>query len=217
MSFDINTLLSAQLHDLKNQMQALLNVESELNDALSLNPEQQSLMHKLQRHSNNLSHRIVELLSILKIQNQAFKPNIDEHWLMDTITPLSQEFFQLHGLLIESNIDEDANQFYDEQLLSIALHNAFTNALQAGANTINITLNEFADGHWVLVVHDNGPGFNDEQIDEQGDFHPNGAQSGLGLYLIEQALKAHSRNGKQGCIEINNLENQGAQLRLIFP
>jgi K+-sensing histidine kinase KdpD len=217
MSFDINTLLSAQLHDLKNQMQALLSVESELSDALSLNPEQQSLMHKLQRHSSNLSHRIVELLSILKIQNQAFKPNIDEHWLMDTIAPLSQEFLQLHGLLIESSIDEDANQFYDEQLLSIALHNAFTNALQAGASKINVSLNEFEDGHWVLVVYDNGPGFDDDQIDEQGDFYPNGAQSGLGLYLIEQALKAHSRNGKQGSIEINNQENQGAQLRLIFP
>jgi K+-sensing histidine kinase KdpD len=72
MSFDINTLLSAQLHDLKNQMQALLSVESELSDALTLNPEQQTLMHNLQRHSGNLSHRIVELLSILKIQNQAF-------------------------------------------------------------------------------------------------------------------------------------------------
>ena len=83
MSFDINTLLSAQLHDLKNQMQALLNVESELNEALNMNPEQQSLMDKLQQHSSNLSHRLIELLSILKIQNQAFQPNVDEHWLMD--------------------------------------------------------------------------------------------------------------------------------------
>lgn len=217
MSFDINTLLSAQLHDLKNQMQALLSVESELNDALSLNPEQQSLMEKLQRHSNNLSHRLVELLSILKIQNQAFKPNIDEHWLMDTLAPLSQEFFQLHGLLIESTFDDDANQFYDEQLLGIALHNAFMNALQAGANKVSVQLEEFDDGHWVLTLQDNGPGFEESQIDDQGDFYPNGTQNGLGLYLIEQALKAHTRNGKSGAIEINNQTQQGALLRLIFP
>ncbi|MFY0641949.1 MAG: ATP-binding protein [Bermanella sp.] len=217
MSFDINTLLSAQLHDLKNQMQALLSVESELNEALTMNPEQQSLMDKLQQHSSSLSHRLVELLSILKIQNQAFQPNIDEHWLMDTVSPLATEFFQLHGLTIEANFDDDFNQFYDEQLLNIALHNACINALQAGANKVTLEIEEHNDGHWVAIISDNGPGFNSSQIDDQGDYNPSGTDSGLGLYLIEQALKAHKRNGKTGTIAICNRPSQGAQLRLIFP
>ena len=217
MSFNLNTLLSAQLHDLKNQMQALLNAESELCDALTLNPSQQVFMDKLQRHSSNLSHRLVELLSVLKIQNQGFTPSINEYWLMDIVTPLAQEFQQLHGFKIQCHFDEDSNQFYDEQLLSIALHNACMNALQAGANTMNIDLEEHTDGHWILVLQDNGPGFKDEQINDQGSFSPQGTDSGLGLYLIEQALKAHTRNQKTGGIEINNHVNNGAQLRLIFP
>lgn len=217
MSFDINTLLSAQLHDLKNQMQALLDVESELNDALQLSPEQQSLMDKLQRHSNNLSHRLVELLSILKIQNQAFQPSVDEHWLMDSVSPLAKEFFELHGLNIEANFDHDFNQFYDEQLLNIALHNACMNALQAGANKVTIEVEEHNKGQWVVIISDNGPGFESSQIDDQGDYNPHGTDNGLGLYLIEQALKAHKRNGKTGSIDICNLPSEGAQLRLIFP
>lgn len=217
MSFDINTLLSAQLHDLKNQMQALLDVESELNDALQLSPEQQSLMDKLQRHSNNLSHRLVELLSILKIQNQAFQLSVDEHWLMDSVSPLAKEFFELHGLNIEANFDHDFNQFYDEQLLNIALHNACMNALQAGANKVTIEVEEHNKGQWVVIISDNGPGFESSQIDDQGDYNPHGTDNGLGLYLIEQALKAHKRNGKTGSIDICNLPSEGAQLRLIFP
>jgi K+-sensing histidine kinase KdpD len=217
MSFDVNTLLSAQLHDLKNQMQALLNVESELCDALTLDPTQQSLMDKLQRHSNNLSHRLVELLSILKIQNQAFKPSIDEHWLMDTVTPLAKEFFQLHGLTIEANFDNDINQFYDEQLLCIALHNACMNALQVGANKVIMEVEEYDDGHWAISLRDNGPGFENTLLDEQGDYNPHGTDNGLGLYLIEQALKAHTRNQKTGTIEISNSSTKGALLRLIFP
>ncbi len=217
MSFDINTLLSAQLHDLKNQMQALLNVQSELDDALQLDPQQQSLMDKLQRHSNNLSHRVVELLSILKIQNDAFKPSIEEHWLTDTITPLANEFFHLHGLTIESQFDEDFNNFYDEQLVGIALHNACINALQAGANKVVLTVDEFDDGSWSLSVKDNGPGFQDEQLTDQNTFDPQGTENGLGLYLIEQALKAHKRNGKSGSIALSNQADEGAQLQMNFP
>ncbi|MGR6871915.1 sensor histidine kinase [Pseudomonas sp. HK3] len=217
MSFDINTLLSAQLHDLKNQMQALLSVESELIDALQLNPEQQALMDKLQGHSNNLSHRLIELLSILKIQNQAFRPNVDEHWLMDSISPLASEFLQLHQLTVNALFDNDFNQFYDEQLLNIALHNACMNALQAGASEVTINVEDHDDGHWVIIIDDNGPGFETDQIDDQADFTPHGADSGLGLYLIEQALQAHKRNGKTGSVIINNLPSKGAQLRLVFP
>jgi len=217
MDFNANTLLSAQLHDLKNQMQALLDVESELSDALSLTPQQQSLMDKLQQHSHSLSHRLVELLSILKIQNQAFKPSIEEHWLMDTIAPLVKEFFQLHGLSIEANFDDDINQFYDEQLVVIALHNAFLNALQAGASKVRIDVEEHDDGHWVIALHDNGPGFDNSQISNQGNYLPHGTDSGLGLYLIEQALKAHTRKQKTGSIEIGESCMNGALLRLIFP
>ncbi|NVK36351.1 MAG: HAMP domain-containing histidine kinase [Gammaproteobacteria bacterium] len=217
MSFDINTLLSAQLHDLKNQMQALLNVQSELNDAIQMDPEQQSLMDKLQRHSNNLSHRLIELLSILKIQNDAFKPSIEEHWLSDTITPLANEFYHLHGLTIESHFDDDFNNFYDEQLLGIALHNACINSLKAGANKVILNVEEFANGSWNLSVSDNGSGFSEDQLNDQNTFDPQGTENGLGLYLIEQALKAHKRNSQTGEITLSNNVDEGALLIMKFP
>lgn len=217
MAFDSNTLLSAQLHDLKNQMQLLLSAQSELKDALDLNPEQQSLLEKVQDHSHNLSHRLVELLSILKMQNQSFQPNVDENWLMDSLSPIAKEFYELHGVTIELDFDDDFNQFYDEQLLTIAVHNACMNAFQAGANAISISVNELDKGQWQVNISDNGPGFNDAQLNHEQFFNPSVGENGLGLYLIEQALHAHKRNGKHGQLKIKNLADSGAQLTLIFP
>lgn len=217
MSFDANTLLSAQLHDLKNQMQSLLIAHSELEEALDLNPQQQSLLEKVHDHSHCLNHRLVELLSVLKMQNQSFQPNIDECWLMDTLTPIAKEFYELHGVNIDLNFDEDVNQFYDEQLLNIAVHNACMNAFQAGANTITINIDERPDGRWQLNISDDGPGFNDTLLNHHNHFTPSGTQNGLGLYLIEQALFAHTRANKHGEISIQNSPGKGAILSLIFP
>ncbi|GAA6136086.1 hypothetical protein NBRC116188_28760 [Oceaniserpentilla sp. 4NH20-0058] len=217
MAFDINTLLSAQLHDLKNQMQSLFGAQSELEEALELNPEQQTLLNNLQNHSNALSLRLVELLSVLKLQNQSFQPNIDEGWLMDTLSPIAHEFHELHGMVISLDFDEDFNQFYDEQLLTIAAHNACLNAYQAGANTIAFTVIEHEKGRWQLDITDNGPGFDNDLLNDKNTFSPSGVQNGLGLYLIDQALKAHKRNNLTGKVEIRNNLNCGAQISLIFP
>jgi len=217
MAIDINVLLSAQLHDLKNQMQALLNAQSELEDALNLTPEQQSLLEKLHDHSSHLSQRVVELLSVLKMQNQSFKPNIEECWLSDTLSPIVQEFFELHGVNITLDFDEDFNQFYDEQLVNIAVHNACMNAFQAGATAIRIHINELEKGRWQMHIEDNGSGFPDEHLNHENAFTPNGTQNGLGLYLIEQAMHAHKRNQAHGEVRLQNLEHSGAQVTLIFP
>jgi len=217
MGFDINTLLSAQLHDLKNQMQSLLSAQSDLEDALELSPEQQSLLEKLQDHSSHLNHRVVELLSVLKMQNQSFQPNIDECWLTDTLTPIAQEFFDLHGVTISLEFEEDFNQFYDEQLVNIAVHNACMNAFQAGADKLTIYVIEHEKGQWQLNIQDNGPGFDPDMFNDENIFTPSAGQNGLGLYLIEQAMHAHKRNHQHGQVKIQNLENGGAMVSLLFP
>lgn len=216
MAFDTSTLLSAQLHDIKNEMQALLNLQEELAEQLTAHPEQAAVLGRITEHSNNLNQRLIELLSVLKIQNTSFSPTEDEHWLMDTLTPISHSFKRLKNFDVNCTFDPDFNQFYDEQLLEIALQNILGNAKQAGASSASINVEEFDDGHWLIEVTDDGPGFEPEQL-QKGEFNPQGTASGLGLYLIEQAVKAHKRNGNRGEIIINNAQNEGAQIQLIFP
>ena len=216
MAFDYNTLLSAELHDIKNQMQALLNAQEDLGNALKEAPQFHGFMASVQQHSQLLNHKLLEILSILKIQNQAFTPTEDEHWLLDTLSPIVHEFNHSHGLMITHEVDPEFNGFYDEQLLEIAIHNSFMNAKQAGANRVNVSIEEFPDGHWLINIQDDGPGFQEKQLSDTS-FAIQGGKSGLGLYLIQQAIQAHKRNGQHGSIHIKNNDTKGACVQLIFP
>ena len=216
MAFDTNTLLSSQLHDIKNEMQALLNLQEEMAEQIVGQAGPCETLVRIQQHSASLNQQLVELLSVLKIQNTSFSPSVDEHWLMDTLAPLCSRYKDASGLTINCSFDDDFNQFYDDQLLEIALNNIMGNAKKAGANTIDISIQEFDDGGWLIKIEDNGPGFNEEQL-KKGAFSLHGTKSGLGLYLIEQAIKAHKRNDKTGSITIQNNPKQGACVQLIFP
>lgn len=216
MAFDTSTLLSSQLHDIKNEMQALLGLQSELAEQLVDMPEQAATLNKIALHSDSLNQRLIEMLSVLKIQNTSFSVNEDEHWLMDTLTPISHDFERLQNFKVNCDFDPEFNQYYDEQLLSIALHNVFGNAKKAGASNANVNIEEFNDGHWLIEITDNGPGFEPEQL-KKGAFNPQGTASGLGLYLIEQAITAHKRNGQHGHVAIDNHAHGGAKIQLVFP
>ena len=216
MSFDLNTLLSAELHDIKNLMQGLNSCHETLAEQLQGQSQYQDNLANIQNHSQNLNHRLIELLSILKLQNSDFNCSEDEHWLIDTLTPLIHEFKQLNNLEVITRFDADFNGFYDEQLLEIALRNIFTNANRAGATQVTVDIQESDDASWLIQLTDNGPGFKSEHL-KQDKFTPQGAQSGLGLYLIEQAIGAHVRAGKTGKMQLSNHENGGAITQLIFP
>ena len=216
MAFDLNTLLSSELHDIKNQMQALLSVQDYLAEQLTELPKFNDLVASIQNHSQVLNHKFIELLSVLKMQNQGFKLNVDEHWLIDTLTPIIHEIKKLHNLDVILDFDPEFNGFYDDQLLEIALHNVLINAKSAGASLVNISVIEHANGSWVINLQDDGPGFEPEQL-EQGEFQPHGSQSGLGLYLISQSLQAHQRNDKRGQVLLSNSDHSGAIVQLIFP
>ena len=92
MAFDTSTLISAQLHDIKNELQAIQSIQDELASQLQNQPEAQTTLNNIQSHSLALNQRIIELLSLLKLQNQDFKVSEDEHWLMDTPYPHSKPF-----------------------------------------------------------------------------------------------------------------------------
>lgn len=221
MAFDINTLLSSELHSIKNQMQALLTAQIDLADALKDKPEYATKISQCQQNGQQLNHKLVVLLSILKIQNTAFQPHIDENWLCDTMALVIQDL----GIIgkqtrIHLDFDQDLNGFYDEQLLSIAIHNAMVNAIKAGAKDIHVDIEELPQGSLNIVIMDNGGGFNDEQIESQ-DFSLQGAGSGLGLHLMEQAISAHTRqiSGQSisGKLTIGNQSQGGGKVTLFLP
>jgi len=216
MAFDISTLVSAQVHDIKNELQALQTIQDELAIELSNHPQATETLKKIQSHSHILNQRLIELLSLLKLQNQDFKISEDEHWLMDTLTPIQRHFGTHHDLDIRLNFDDDINGFYDEQLVNIAIHNIATNAVNAGAKTLTITVDDSQPPSWSILTEDDGPGFSQEILDSS-EWRPEGTDNGLGLYLIAQCIRAHCRAQQCGNIALANIPGGGAQHKLIFP
>ena len=200
----------------KNELQAIQSIQDELASQLQNQPEAQTTLNNIQSHSLALNQRIIELLSLLKLQNQDFKVSEDEHWLMDTLTPIQSHFSQHHNLDIQLNFDDDINGFYDEQLINIAIHNIASNASKAGATELKISVDESHPPSWSIVTEDNGPGFPQEILDSS-EWRPEGTDNGLGLYLIAQCIRAHCRASHCGDIQLENLPNGGAQHKLTFP
>ena len=221
MAFDINTLLSSELHSIKNQMQALLTAQSDLADALRDEPAYTQKLAQCQQNGQQLNLKMVVLLSLLKIQNTAFQPHIAENWLCDTLALVIQDLGIMGAQTrIHLDFDQDLNGFYDEQLLSIAIHNGLVNAIKAGAKVIHVDVEELPHGSLNVVIMDDGEGFQEDQIGKQ-DFSLQGAASGLGLHLMEQAISAHSRqiDGKtiKGTLSIGNQSQGGGKVTLFLP
>lgn len=216
MAFDTSTLISAQLHDIKNELQAIHNIQDELAQQLADKPDALSTLSRIQNHSHTLNQRLIEMLSLMKLQNEDFKVNEDEHWLMDTLTPIQHHFQQHHSLEIQLNFDDDFNGFYDEQLINIAFHNIASNALKAGATSLSVSVDESNLPEWSIITEDNGSGFSQEILG-RSDWQPQGTDNGLGLYLIAQCIRAHCRGKQCGDLQLGNTTSGGAQHRLCFP
>ena len=215
MSLDHTTLVSAQRHDIKNEMQVMQNLQDELVEFLAGQLRGLDVLNNLQKHSQALSQRLVELLSMLKLQNGDFQVNEDEHWLVDSLTPWKQSFERFEALTIHLPDDDEFSAYYDEQLLLIALNNIAMNALQAKATELWISISS-QDQSWSLICEDNGNGFDDTALEDQ-KMVPQGTQSGLGLYLISQVIEAHKRGNRQGLVRLENGDRGGAKVSLNFP
>ena len=105
----------------------------------------------------------------------------------------------------------------DAVQIQIAIVNLLRNASQVLAETgtaspwIGIGLTK-GEGHWILSVADNGPGFPQglEAMDPLESSRSGG--SGLGLFVVRTTMDNHG-----GQMTIDRSSHGGAQVNLLFP
>lgn len=215
MAFNLNTLLSAELHDLKNQLQNVLGIEDDLLSC-DATPVIQAKLVRLKNQTNLLKDKTIELLSVIKMKQEDFRASIFENYLSDSLDGLVPELqAQYPGCAISHDVDADSSAWYDEQLLCLALRNAIVNAAQAGASSVHISARE-NNGGLIINVQDNGPGFPADLIGKN-IAQLSGTEHGLGLYLIDKVMALHSRGEQIGHIELSNPQGGGGCLQLCLP
>ena len=79
----------------------------------------------------------------------------------------------------------------DSQALSRVMRNLLRNAVEAGANAIEVTVEKNSNRHLELIVQDNGDGMSPEEIKQVFDpFYTTKAKgTGLGLVISQQELE----------------------------
>ncbi|ASP37981.1 hypothetical protein CHH28_04485 [Bacterioplanes sanyensis] len=205
-------LVGAVIHDLKNQLQSLLDYEQE---AIQQLPKQyhQHLTPILQR-TNRLKNDTLQLVSLFRMGEHYHFP-LDDAWPMDTINDaIESTSIQFPTLTFDNNVDEHCQGFYSETLVHLALITLITNSAQAGATHLTFTAD--TNDALTITVEDNGPGFPPEAL--EGDWQTTKRDgSGLGLYFVELIAQHHNQGEHKGRIDIANRSVKGARVTLLLP
>ena len=211
-------LLAAVVHDLKNQLQSLLDFEQ---DAMSRIPQQyQTELEPILQRTNRLKNDSLQLITLYRFHENGQFP-MDDAWPRDTVNDaIEATSLQFPGITFHNKVDDDCQGFYSETLIQLALVTLITNSAQAGATEINITADD-SDNGTMIEVSDNGPGFPEEVLDGQRGSTKKGP-SGLGIYFVQLIAQHHQRGEHHGTVTTANrsLHNQkvaGAQVRLFLP
>lgn len=206
-------LVAAYAHDLKNQLQSLTTQQELLVNGLP--DEYQQQLAPMLRHTNKIKDDTLRLVSLFRLEHNEYF-SMDDAWPKDTANDAIETcMLQFPDLEIHNNIDSEAQGFYNEQLIQLALITLITNSAQAGATNIELGCNENENQSLNIIVHDNGPGFDKDILDGLADTTKSEG-TGLGLSFVEMICQTHQSSGKQGELTIDNT-GKGAIATLFIP
>lgn len=211
----LEQLIGAVIHDLKNQLQTLVDYEEQ---ALTYIPEQyhRHLTPILQR-TNRLKNDTLQMMTLFRIErNQQFP--MDDAWPKDTVNEaIETTQLQFPSLTFTNNIDENCQGFYNETLIHLALITLITNCAQAGATEVIFNAHEHEEDGLSIEVCDNGHGFS-EAILEGKKQTTKIEGSGLGLYFVKLIAEHHQQGDRKGSLSYGNRpKDKGALVSIHLP
>lgn len=205
-------LVGAVVHDLKNQLQALIDYEQE---AMAKIPERyHQHLDPILQYTNQIKNNTLQMVTLFRLeQKQSF--NLDDAWPHDTVADaIRSASMQFPALQFSNQIDEDCQGFYNEQLLQLALVTLITNSAQAGATHITLSASEGSE--LVITVEDNGHGFDERVLNREIDT-TKAEGSGLGLFFVQLIAERHKINERVGSVHYRNRKEGGALVSIHLP
>ena len=205
-------LVAAVIHDLKNQLQSLLDYEQ---DAISQIPARyhRHLQPILQR-TNRLKNDTMQMVSLFRLE-QKENFHMDDAWPRDTASDaIEATQLQYPTIQLVNEIGDECQGFYNENLIQLALVTLITNSAQAGATHITLTADD-SQG-LTINVQDDGHGFDKTNLSGEKDTTKTEG-SGLGLFFVKLIAEAHRQGEDCGKVTIANRAQGGATVSLHLP
>jgi len=212
---DVQTLLASNAHEIKNLVGQLTLAL----DRLALDGEPARGVRLLARR---IGDRMVQLLTLYKLQGERLSPRIESNFPADFIDELALEARSLAaGRVAVESVPTRAEDFwfFDRELAQMAMLNALHNALAYAREKIVLSAS-VREGYLVLGVEDDGGGFPEQVLASQSQaFVGAGCNgTGLGLYFADVVAKAHVNRGREGRLVLaNRAPNRGTSFELWLP
>ncbi len=206
-------LVAAFVHDLKNQLQALSGQQDLLINDL---PEKyQQKLAPMLRQTNQIKEDTLRLVSLFRLEHKEHFA-MDDAWPRDTASNAIESCrLQFPELEFCNHISMDAQGFYNEQLVQLALVTLITNSAQAGARQVELLCEELDNQSLNIIIHDDGPGFSNDILEGLADTTKIEG-TGLGLSFVEMICQAHQATDRAGQLTISN-SKAGAIATLYLP
>lgn len=185
-------------HELKTPLAVLQNYGTLLQNP-DLSEEQRIRYGKaIQEQTKRLSHLVMNILKLNKLENQQIYPNIETFDLGEQLCESMLEFesvWEEKEINLEVDLEEDVLLEGDKELLNLVWHNLLSNALKFTEPGGTVSLSLFSDESYAYVkVQDTGCGMSQKTGQNifnkfyQGDTSHASQGNGLGLALVKRVI-----------------------------
>ena len=208
---DMTTFLASSVHDMKNSVSLLINgLQKTLG---SVSPESfpgygdlAQMTYEAKRINNNL----VQLLTLYKLDRHLYPFDSRQVAVDDFFRSVADQTSGLlhsQGVTLEFEAPPDLYWYFDEDLVSGVIGNAFNNAIRYTKDRVRLSA-RLADGALELAIEDNGSGYSAEMLEQSRDalrgVNFQSGSTGLGLYFSASVAKLHKNQGRCGAIRLEN-------------
>ncbi len=223
-SIDLATVMSSAVHDMKNSLSIILNNLDSLDKEATLSQQGHYALKQLHDEGMRLNNSFVQLLSLYRIENKQYFPNIDSHNVFDCLEDVvlgNESNLEQHQLTTEFECDDALDWFFDKALLSGILNTILNNTCRYAQN--KILLSACIDQSQLIIsVSDDGPGYPDNMLAadnaSQSAIDFQSGNTGLGLYFARVVAELHQNKQQHGHIQISNHGiNGGGKFSICLP
>ncbi len=205
--------IASAIHDMKNSLMMQTTLLEEIaakckdNGPPGVETDLASAVFEAKRMNSDL----IQLLGVYKFDEDIYPLDIDENGVADVIEEAvaqNRSSLDRKGLSITVDCAPDLLWYLDRDLVSGILLNALNNAYNYTKDQILITAN-VVDGQLMLRVEDNGRGYPERMLKENGvdadkSISFTSGSTGLGFHFASRAAMLHTNGAKKGSLYIEN-------------
>ncbi len=205
-------ILASLIHDMKNSLGMVINTLEELEcGRLPGQPQQESHLRVLRQEAKRLNNKLLELLTLYKIENGRISANVEELNLSEFLEEIVLEnrvSAEAQGVVFEWQCAPDLTGYFDEGLVRGVINSLVGNGLRYTRQRLLLTA-EQEDGYLALRLEDDGDGFPAgmlaaQQATSDQDVAFGDGRTHLGIYFAGMVARLHRNRERQGAIRLSN-------------